>query len=317
MKKAQVLFGVALLSCLTGCQSRENSDEVVCQTVHRYGVALEPDDWSSRGKNGQVISVRKDGVTVTRNYDKGVLHGECCYSYPYRDVVQKREHYTQGGLVKECTYYPSGCPEVQVEHDAGCVRRTSAWYENGAPYAKEVYKEDKLLQGEYILPDGQVESRIDDGAGVRTKRGPQGELLSVDTVQKGLVCKVTTYHPCGSPSAVTAYNNGVIEGTRWTYLPGGEPATAEEWVGGIQEGTTIVYEYGEKRAEVPYVSGHPHGIERRFCDNGGAVAQERSWVNGQLHGPTHSYVGGTTKTDWYFCNKPVPNKATFDMLSSQ
>ncbi len=116
---------------------------------------------------------------------------------------------------------------------------------------------------------------------------------------------------------MTPYVNGVIEGERRTYLPGGEPATIEKWTGNAQHGTMQEYEHGEMRAEVPYVNGNKNGIERRYRDDGKTLAQEITWVHGQKHGPTLSYIGNTVKTDWYFRDRPVANKLTFDMMSNQ
>ena len=114
MKAPFTFILLCLLISITSCQTnRQPDDEVVCETVHRYGVPLAPDDWSERGQNGQVVSIRKDGVTVSRSYDAGVLHGECTYTFPNRDVVQKKEIYHQGSLTQEFAHYPNGLPQQQ------------------------------------------------------------------------------------------------------------------------------------------------------------------------------------------------------------
>lgn len=318
MKVSRLFSFLLVLACATACQQRqESNDEVVCQTVHRYGVALEPSDWSSRGQNGQIVSMRKDGVAVMRNYDNGILHGECTYTYPYREVIQKREEYCQGDLKSECLYYHNGCPQKQITYASSGSQFVTGWYENSAPYFKETIENGRVIQGEYIHHDQYTESSVEEGNGIRTCRDGQGQLQSMDTIQNGNVRLSTTYHLNGAPAAVTPYSNGVVDGERRTYLPGGEPATIEMWKNNLQNGMTTIYEYGEKRADVPYFNGNRHGVERRYCDDGATVVQEFTWVNGQKHGPVYTYIGNTTKTDWYFCNRPVPNKATFDMLSNQ
>ncbi len=317
MKIPRSLGSLILLLSMASCQSNNSHcDEVICETVHRYGVPLDPEDWSARGQHGQVVSMRKDGVAVTRNYEAGVLHGECSYSYPHRDIVQRKEVYDQGSVTQEFSYYPNGLPQQQVVYESPSRQSIVVWYENGAPQCREEIENGQLARGEYYNINHQVESRVDEFNGQRTRRDGLGQLQSTDTIQDGQMILRTTYHSNGTPDAYTPYINGVIEGQRRTFLPGGEPATLEEWRTGVQEGNTIVYEHGEKWADVPYVNGRKHGVERRYRD-GQTVVQELNWVRGIQHGPCYSYVGNSPQTQWYFRGRPVPNKATFDMLSNQ
>ena len=309
---------LSLLGAFASCQSnRECSDEVVCETVHRYGVVLEPQDWSARGQYGCVVSMRKDGVTASRNYDAGILHGECTYTFPYRDVVEKKEIYDRGILMQDCSHYPSGIPQRQTVYGNPGCQAITAWYESGAPMCREVIENKNLTSAEYYNEGQEVESSVVDGNGLRTRRDGHGQLMSVDTIQGGQMVLSTTYHPNGIPATLTPYVGGQIEGERRTYLPGGEPATVEIWRDNVQHGETVVFEHGEKRAEIPYVNGYPHGTSRRYRENGQTLVQEENWVQGEKHGPSYSYVGNKTQTDWHFRNRPVPNKATFDMLSNQ
>lgn len=308
-----LISGCFVLSCQHKAQ---NNDEVVYQTVHRYGVSLEPQDWSSRGQNGQIKSIRNDGVTVVRNFDAGILEGESTYSFPYREMIQKKEFYTNGTLTRDLVYYPSGSPKSQTDYSPDGTYLTNTWYDNGSPFASETFKKGKLVEGEY-LHDQTVESRISNGEGTKITRDDYGQLLSKDTYQNGQLVSSTTYHANGTPSSITPYVNGVIQGGRRTYLPNGEPATIETWVNGIQQGTTIVFEYGEKKAEVPYVNGLRNGIEKKFSDDGKTVIQEWTWVDDQKHGPVTTYVGNIKKVDWYFHNQQVPSKTAFDMMNNR
>jgi len=319
MKLSRSFLYFFLLGTVTSCQSNRNCcDEVVCETVHRYGVALDPNDWSDRGQDGQVVSMRKDGVVVNRCYDSGILHGECTYTFPHRDVIQRKEVYDQGMLRQEYFHYSSGVPQMQTDFNGSDQKAVTVWYENGAPHCKEMHdNQNNLLNGEYFNIEQQVESRVESGNGFRIRRDGQGQLESVDTIQNGQMVLRTAYHSNGMPASVTPYANGVVEGERRTYLSGGEPSTIEAWQNNQQHGTTQIFEHGEKRAEMPFVNGRQHGVERRFRDDGATVAQEITWSRGQKHGPANSYMGSTTATDWYFSNRPVPNKATFDMLSNQ
>lgn len=311
MKKMLLL----VLASLASCQTRNCTDEVICETVHTYGVPLDQDDWRARGQNGQVVSMRKDGVTVTRSYEEGILHGNCTYSFPHRDVIQKSETYNRGVLMQENFHYPSGLPQSQVVHETPQKKVVTSWYETGSPKSQEQHVNQSLVTGEYYTPNYQVESRIDDANGNRIHRDGKGQLVASDIIENGQVKEKITFHPDGTPSAVTPYSQGKIQGERRTFLPGGEPATIEHWSGNLQHGNTIVFEQGEKRADVPYQNGVKHGIEQRY--RGNSVAQEINWTQGQQHGPSYTYIGNTKQTDWYFKGKCVPNKQTFDMMSNQ
>lgn len=315
MKKVPPFFLLALLASLASCQMQECSDEVVCETVHTYGVPLDPSDWSARGQNGQVVSMRNDGVTVTRSYEEGILHGNCTYSFPHRDVVQKNDVYNRGVLMQENTHYPNGLPEKQIVHESPQKKVATSWYESGSPRYREEYVNGAVAAGEYYNSHHQVESRVENSNGTRTHRDGQGQLVATDHIENGSVQEKITYHPDGSPAAVTPYVQGKIEGERRTFLPGGEPSTVEQWTNNVQHGNTVVFEQGEKRADVPYSNGLKQGVEKRY--RGNAVSQEINWVNGEQHGPSYSYVGNTKQTTWYFKGKNIPNKQTFDMMSNQ
>jgi antitoxin component YwqK of YwqJK toxin-antitoxin module len=319
MKLSRFVLFLMLLGGMTACQSHRNDccDEVVCETVHRYGVSLAPEDWSARGQHGQVTSMRKDGVCVTRNYDAGVLHGECSYTFPYRSIIQTKEIYNQGQLSQEEVHYPCGLPLRQTIFTTPNHCSVTTWYESGAPHARETFAAEHLIDGEYYSTEQQIESRVENGSGLRTCRDGQGQLQCVDSIENGQMVLKTSYHPNGIPATVTPYVNGVIEGECRTYLSDGEPATIESWRGDAQHGITHVFEQGEKRAEISYVNGCKHGLERRYRDDGKTVAQDIVWVREQKHGPAYSYIGDRTITDWYFRDKPVANKATFDMLTNQ
>ena len=305
------------LVCITSCQSHRSScDEVVCETVHRYGVPLEPDDWSARGQNGQVFSMRKDGVAVMRTYEEGILQGECTYSFPYRETVQKREIYGQGQLTQELVYDSNGLPWQQTSFISPKRQTVITWYESGAPKSHEELEGGLIVKGEYYNLQQQVESRVEDANGLRTYFDNQGQLKSIEQVQKGQLISSTSYHPCQTPAAITSYKNGQIEGQRRTYLTGGEPATIEEWKNNKQHGNTILFEQGEKVADVSYVNGYKQGIERRYRGED-TVAQEIHWVQGKKQGSCVNYFGTTSQTDWYFQDRKVPNRIVYEMLCNQ
>lgn len=298
-------------SLMSSCQPSRPYDEVVCQTyVHRYGVPLDPQDWSSRGKHGQIVSLLKDGVTATRSYDSGVLEGECFYTFPHRELIFKKELYSKGILLEETTHYISGMPKQHLIYHSPYLSITT-WYENGAPQSQEEWHQNKIQKGEYFTFSNQIEATVEEGKGLRICRNDQGEVEYVDTIEEGQTVQRTTYHLNGVPATATPYKLGKIEGERRTYSSEGEPVTIETWKNNFQQGVTDEYEYGEKVAEISYLQGKKHGIEKRFGSEGKGVVNEITWVKGKKQGPCHYYVGNTRQTDWYFADRCV-DKAVYD-----
>jgi antitoxin component YwqK of YwqJK toxin-antitoxin module len=317
MKKSRFPYALALLVLATSCNTKTCPDDVVCESyVHRYGVPLKADEWTDRGQDGQIVSTRRDGVVVTKCYEAGQLHGECSYTYPHSDTIQKREFYSQNKLNQEVHYFSNGIPQKQLDYDSAGNKTLTKWYDNGSPQRKETYNKDTLVSGEYYNTANQVESKVTDGNGIRTRRDSYGQLQSNDKIADGQMALRKTFHPNGVPESVTPYNGGVIHGQRRTYTMSGEPVTIETWNNNVQHGNTEVYQHGEKFADQPYVNGVKHGIERRYRDGGDVLVQEVNWENNNQHGPTHTYIGEAKNTDWYFQNKQV-NKQTFDALSNQ
>jgi antitoxin component YwqK of YwqJK toxin-antitoxin module len=315
MKKHFYLPFLAII--LTSChQTPPCCDEVLTENyIHRYGVPLTAEEWEARGRNGQIVSKQKDGVVATRSYEAGSLHGDCTFSFPHRERIQRKEVYDRGILKQQVHYHSTGLPQQQHTFQEDGKREVVSWYENGVPQSKEVYQEANLENGEYYTPDNQVESSVEDGNGLKTKRNGLGMLDSVDLIENGRLATRTTYHSNGTPAAISPYSNDKIHGLRRTFHPSGEPATLEEWEEDSQHGLTVVYENGEKLSEINYVKGEKHGIERRFWE-GQSVAQEVTWEKGKKQGPCYSYVGNERKTDWYYANQLV-NKPTYDAMSNQ
>jgi antitoxin component YwqK of YwqJK toxin-antitoxin module len=317
MRTIYLAQALALLTLTTACDCRKpGCEDVVCETyVHRYGVPLDPDDWHCRGRDGHVVSTLKNGVTVSKTYEGGILHGETTYTFPHQEIIQKREFYEQGQLVQEVQNYPNGIPQQQIVYSSPAQRSLVGWYESGSPQCKEEYDGDLLVRGEYYNLYHQTESVVDNGNGVRIRRDGYGQLLSKDDVCDGQMTARTTYHPNGAPESITPYVNGKIEGERKTFYPGGDPNTIELWTNNCQHGYTVIFQNGERFSEMPYVRGQRHGIEKRYRD-GQALVEEVSWECGQRHGPCYSYVGNDTRTDWYFEGQKV-NKRVYDAMMNQ
>lgn len=318
MRKTFVYFLGFSACALAGCQQNQydSSPEIVEETyVHRYGVPVSPEDWSASGKHGQIVTNLANGVVITQSYNSGILDGNTTYSYPHSSAIEKVESFMNGILQKESSYYISGAPKQEILYTTPQNRTVTTLYESGALKSKEQMQGNLLFQANYYAQSNQMDSQVVDYNGTRTKRDDYGQLVSVDAIDKGLMTLSTTYHPNGTPKELVPFVNGVVYGQVKTYFPAGEPRTVEEWKNGVKMGLSTEYLNGEKVAECNYINGKKQGIERRYRD-GKTVVQEISWNNNQKHGLCTTYVGNTTKTDWYWQGKQV-SKANYDLITGQ
>lgn len=320
MAKLHFLSLAALSILVSACSSRTNymNECVLDETyVHRYGVTVPPEFWTSSGEHGTVISTMADGVVVTRSYNSGTLDRDTSYTYPHSSQIQKSQSYQMGTLVKETEYFFDGTPKCQTIYQTPNVgmQSVTAWYLTGCPKSIEYYEGSLLLKGDYFTATNQRDTFVEEGQGTRVMRNDYGQLVSTDKIENGQMILCQTYHSNGSPKETIPYKNGKIDGVKRSYQLEGEPDTIEQWVGGKQEGMSLVYQYGEKFAEVPYFSGEKHGVECRYKD-GSVKVQEISWHSGQMSGPTHTYVGGMPKTEWYYRDKPV-SKADYEFSTNR
>lgn len=311
--------GLGVLAILvTACGSRMNNGaNIVDQTyVHKYGVAVPSDYWQRSGADGSVVSTMDDGVVVSRSYTSGQLDGDTTYTYPHSSQLQRSETYKNGGIVKETEFYFDGTPKEETVYDPyEGTKVISTWYLTGSPRSIERYNDTILMNGEYFTAANQRDALVDSSQGTRLIRDDYGQLISTDTITDGQMVQRVLYHPNGSPKEIIPYSNNLVDGTKRTFLPAGEPCTVEQWSAGQQEGMCVVYQYGEKYAEVPYSNGEKQGVETRYRD-GRAKVQEITWNSGRMHGPTISYAGDVAKTDWYFKGRQT-TKADYDYMSNK
>lgn len=314
MKK--ILFcTIALVAITTSCNRNCCRNELVKETyIHKYGVPVSKAEWNNCGKEGQVVKALKDGITVTENYENGALNGKTTYSFSHSSTVQKVELFEQGTLIAATENYPSGVPMSEECFNAdGTLSKVTTWYEDGSPAALETYENNLLVYGEYRNNLNVLESRIQDGQGVRMIRTNDGVLAIKDIIQNGQMIERVTYFATGEPSSMTTYENELMHGVRMTFLTGGLPNTVEQWEHGKQEGLMITYQNGEKIAEIPYHQNKKHGIEKRFRD-GLDIVEEITWINDLRHGPSKICIEGAEKTDWYHEGELV-SRVTFERLN--
>ncbi|MEI8126025.1 MAG: hypothetical protein WCG42_09740 [Parachlamydiaceae bacterium] len=312
------LTGVAALTvALTACGKRQNQDVVDQTYFHKYGVAVPSEYWQSSGEDGAVVSRMADGVVVSRSYAGGKYDGETSFTYPHSSQVQKSEVYQQGNLVKETEFFFDGTPKIETKYDfpESGMQTISTWYLSGTPRNIEQYQGDSLVNGEYFTSLNQRDAVVEGSQGVRLMRDDYGQLLSTDTVQNGQMTLRITYYPNGSPRETISYRNGLAEGTKRTFNPAGDPCSVEQWSNGMQNGATVLFQHGEKCAEIPYVNGDKHGTEVRYRD-GQIKVQEIGWNCGKMHGSCTSYIGDVVKTDWYYKGEQT-TKADYDYMTGK
>ncbi len=306
----QLLLIIPIAILATSCGRSQCCNDIVCETyVHPYGLAVSSDEWCRQGACGEVITTRKDGVVVKRSFQSGVVDGQVTETFPHRETLESTKVYSRGKVVKECHNYSSGSPRVEIEHVAPNEQIVKSYYDQGTLKSVEYQQGNRIAKGTYYNLAEAVESSVEDFNGKSTKRDIYGQLLSVDTIEDGVVASSTTYHINAMPDAITPYKNGVIHGSRKTFLPGGEPYTIEEWQAGQQHGMMQHFQDGEKVAETPFFRGNREGVERHF--RGDEVVEEISWHAHRRHGPTNRYIEGQVVTDWYF-NGTAVTKAIFD-----
>lgn len=327
MTKRWLLGAVAAILTCSGCTKqyqeqswqdttaqKEQPDVPVGERfVHKYGVEMSKKDWIQRGREGKIILTLSDGSELSQNYIQGVLDGECTITFPHTKTIAKTEWYSQGELIKEVFNYCNGIPMREQSYSADGQWKQTSWYEDGSPRSIENYNHSLLVSGEYKTTENVIESQVLQGKGKRINRDANGDLVSADTIEDGLLIASIEYFSDGKPKAIINYDNNEVSGIKKTFGKNGEPLTIEEWSHGQQHGITSLYRNGLKISDITYVNGRRHGIETKYRDDE-SIAEEIAWNKDQLHGPSKSYVGNTTKTNWYHEGKQV-SKTTFDELN--
>lgn len=308
MNKRNIALFLLAAALATSCNKNGNrrpKNIIDERFVHKYGLEIEQKEWQARGNSGKVITKLDDGTELTQTYKHGELDGITTYTFPHSDTIETVETYVNGQLISRVTNNELGRPQREIEFSPDGFEVVTSWYEGGVPQSREMFKKKRLIEAEYFSPNNQIESKIDNGEGIKIARNIYGDLISKDYYEAGMIAERTTFHKNGTPHTITPYANGKPHGEKKVFLPAGEPEKVENWVNGVQHGTTTLYKNGEKFAELPYVNGKIHGTERHFRDETQPV-EEIAWKEGVKHGPSKTYVEGEeTKTIWFHKGKPV------------
>jgi antitoxin component YwqK of YwqJK toxin-antitoxin module len=307
-----------LISCalITSCQTNSSIDQVISQTyVHKYGFETSEQDWELREKDGQVVSMLKNGVKVSRSYENGVLHGPSTHTFPHSSIVEKLLVYDQGTLLKEQINDAAGMPIREDVYEFDNRKVTTLWDSKGVPLSIEEYDGESLAEAKYYTPEHELEASVIAGDGERVKRDREGLLISRDEIRNGVMTCRSTYHPNGGVHTVSHYDNYQLHGSQTKFTASGRPLMELTWNHGILDGTKVIYRNGSKVAVIPYVKGQKHGVEFHYDDLGNLTA-EIEWRNDKKHGTTKLHSEDFTETEWFFKGQSV-NADKFKVLESR
>jgi antitoxin component YwqK of YwqJK toxin-antitoxin module len=304
MRKIACLSLVGVL-LFVGCERKPKESNVVSQKyIHKYGYAVAKDEFETRQYPGQVITMMKNGVTVTATYENGVLHGPCTHTFPNSQTVESYFLYNHGELAKEILYDVTGMP-IREEVSLSPTRRSvTAWYVDGTPMLLEEYAGAEILEGQYFSMNNDLEAQVVKGRGNRVQRDTKGALTAKEIVEAGYVTRRETFFPSGTPETIAYYRHGELNGEMQTFTASGEPLALKEFVRGKLHGKSTFFKNGAKHVEVHYLDGQRNGLEIHYLD-GDIISQEIPWENDRRHGPAKYYFDGMAKIDYYYDGQVV------------
>ncbi len=314
MKRKYGMATIVLGIACTGCGGPEKNYNVISQRyIHKYGYDVSREEWETQKHPGQVLVTMRDGKTISTSYEEGVLHGQKTESYPHSQTVQTLEKYEKGRLTKRVSYSVRGVPQKEELFKGPKEVLVTSWYPTGTPRAKEELKDDILLNGQYYTLTNELDSKVENGTGERTKRNQSGDLLSKEIFSNYALTYLETYYPNNSPHTTTSYENGLLHGEKKIFAMSGEPLSVENYFHGEKHGPSIYYQNGYKYLETYYTLGLKEGIERHYID-GDIVVEETEYKNGLRHGASIIFCDGSARTSWYFDDLKV-SKPKFEELT--
>lgn len=301
---------------MTACQNHGAFDQVISQKyVHKYGFDVSAEEWDERYQDGLVIEDLKNGVRITRCYENGKLHGTTSHTFPNSPVVEKALVYAQGNLLKETLYDPQGMPIREDLYEFEDRHMITLWSDHGVPLSIEEYENEILINGSYYTTEHELEARVEGGYGYRMRRTRDGDIISRDQMQNGLIAQRTTYHPNGEIHTVSNYSDYQLHGPQFKFTAQGRPLMELSWNHGILDGTKVIYRNGLRVAEIPYEQGQKQGIETHYDDLGNMISQTL-WKDDKKHGCCKSFTEESVDSDWFFQGMLV-DKDRFDLLEQR
>ncbi len=302
-KKYAILFPVialVLISCNDG-----NKQQVISQRyVHKYGYDVSREEWKAESYPGHVLTTLRDGKSITEPYEDGLIHGARTETYPHSQTIQTLEQYEKGNLIKRISYTVRGVPQREELFKAENHIVITTWYPNGTPKSNEEFRDNILINAQYLNTSNETDSRIENGTGERTIRNQSGDILAKEVFNNYLLSYVETYYPNNTPHTTVSYENNLLHGERKEFAMTGEPISVESYYKGLKHGLSTYYQNGYKYSEIPYAHGFKNGIERHYID-GEIIVEETEFHDGIKQGSSVLYCDGSAKTTWYFENHIV------------
>jgi antitoxin component YwqK of YwqJK toxin-antitoxin module len=311
-----LVLGSGLLVLLGGCFSSDSNNPVVSQEfVHKYGFGVTEEEWQDREQDGQIVSILKNGIRVTRSFENGALHGSTTYTFPHSSVIERIQVYDQGNLLKEVVHDASGMPMREEVYEFDDRKIITSWDAKGAPMSLEEYNGELLVEGKYFTPEHELEGQVEAGYGERYKRERSGVLVSRDFIENGAIASRTSYHPNGLVHTISRYKDYQLHGEQEKFTSTGKPLMTLNWNQGVLDGLKIVYRNGVKVAEIPYVSGQKNGMESHFDDLGTLTAQIE-WKHDKKHGSSKFFTDESVEQEWFFKGQSVAHEK-FELMNSR
>ncbi len=268
--------------------------------------------WKADVCPGHILTTLRDGKTITEPYEDGLIHGARTETYPHSQTIQTLEQYEKGRLVKRVSYNIRGVPQREEHFKADTHVIVTTWYPNGTPKSNEEFKDDILINAQYLNTSNETDSRIENGTGERTIRNQNGDILSKEVFNNYLLTYVETYYPNNTPYTTASYEGHLLNGERKEFAMTGEPISVENYYKGLKHGLSTYYQNGYKYSEIPYTQGLKNGIERHYID-GEIIVEETEFHDGIKQGSSILYCDGSARTTWYFENQIV-SKSKYEQL---
>lgn len=298
---------LGLLGLLSSCNDKKDTDVVSQRFVHKYGFDVSESEWSSRNKEGQVITTLKNGVTQSITYKNGIYHGPFTLTFPFSTVLQEKSEYNEGTLVKKTVYELSGLPIQETVFETDGKKIITVWDMSGVPLSMEEYSGQLLMSARYYNSQNEIEATIIDGNGTRIKRDRTSLLLSKEKVENGQIVKRTTFHPNGVVQSHCSFIDYKQNGLMETFSPSGKLLSRSHWKNGELNGVQSFYKDDKILSEIHYLSGKKHGLEKEY-DNKGYVVKEINWANDKRHGTSRYTVNDVSDMQWFWKGNVVERK---------
>ncbi len=312
MKKRTIFVFPMIALALIACNDGPKGQVISQRYVHKYGYDVSRDEWKAEAYPGNVITTLRDGKSITEPYEDGLLHGARTETYPHSQTIQTLEQYERGTLTKRVSYNIRGVPQKEEFFKGENQVLVTTWYPNGTPKSNEEFRDDILINGQYLNASNETDSRIENGTGERTIRNQSGDILSKEVFNNYLLTYIETYYPNNTPHTTTSYENNLLNGERKEFAMTGEPICVEHFAKGLKHGLSTYYQNGYKYSEIPYVHGLKNGVERHYID-GEIIVEETEFQNGIKQGSSVLYCDGSAKTTWYFENQIV-SRSKYEQL---